>query len=366
MPRGRAMGSTLDRLPPRALSFPGRVADVAVRAVGALALISLLSACAAKSAPREASGAAPARVRIGRAERSSQVVVTEVVGTVRATRSATIAPLLGGTVAEVRVGLGSSVRPGDVLVRLAARDVDARLEQSRVVSAQAERDRSRAILLKEQGAISVAQFEAALSQWNVARARQAEASSIAERTVLRAPFSGVITAKLTNVGDTALPGQPLLVVETPSALRFEAQVPERSGEHLAVGDHLPVRLDGLDRDLVGQIAEIRPAADDATRTRLFKIDLPDTPGLRPGRFGRVLIDGGQSIAVTVPPEALIRRGQLETVFIVESGVARLRLVRSGRERGGRVEISSGLSGGEAVALAGPTEIVDGQRVEEVP
>ena len=143
-------------------------------------------------------------------------------------------------------------------------------------------------------------------------------------------------------------------------------MPERSGEHLAVGDHLPVRLDGLDRDLVGQIAEIRPAADDATRTRLFKIDLPDTPGLRPGRFGRVLIDGGQSIAVTVPPEALIRRGQLETVFIVESGVARLRLVRSGRERGGRVEISSGLSGGEAVALAGPTEIVDGQRVEEAP
>jgi RND family efflux transporter MFP subunit len=234
------------------------------------------------------------------------------------------------------------------------------------MSAQAERDRSRAILLKEQGAISVAQFEAAVSQWSVARARQVEAGSVAERTVLRAPFGGVITAKLANVGDTALPGQPLLVVETPSALRFEAPVPERTGENLAVGDHLPVRLDGMDRDLVGQIAEIRPAADDATRTRLFKIDLPDAPGLRSGRFGRVLIAGGRSIAVTVPPEAVIRRGQLETVFVVDSGVARLRLVRTGRERGDRLEISSGLSGGEPVALPGTAELVDGQRVEEAP
>src|SRR5215468_2460516 len=363
------MGSDLDPLPSllaRPPSALGHVADTVSRAAAALAVLSLVSACAAKSAPRDRPAAAPATIRVGRAERSPQVVVTEVVGTVRATRSATIAPLLGGTVAEVRVGLGSAVRPGDILVRLTAHDVEARLEQTRVMSAQAERDRSRAILLKEQGAISVAQFEAAVSQWSVARARQAEAGSVAERTVIRAPFGGVITAKLANVGDTALPGQPLLVIETPSALRFEAQVPERTGEHLAVGDHLPVRLDGMDADLVGQIAEIRPAADDATRTRLFKIDLPDTPGLRSGRFGRVLIAFGQSIAVTVPPEAVVRRGQLETVFVVDSGVARLRLVRSGRERGDRLEISSGLSGGETVALSVTAELVDGQRVEEVP
>src|SRR5262249_41665013 len=237
-------------------------------------------------------------------------------------------------------------------------------EQTRAVSAQAERDRSRAILLNEAGAISVAQYEATLSQWSVARARQAEASSVAERTVLRAPFAGAITAKLANVGDTALPGQPLLVVATPPALRFEAQAPERTGGRLAVGDHLPVRFEGLEHDIVGQVAEIRPASDDATRTRLFKIDLPDTPGLRAGRFGRALIADGQSTAVTVPLEAVIHRGQLETVFVVDSGVARLRLVRSGQEHGGRAEISSGLSGGEVVALVGAADIVDGQPVEE--
>jgi membrane fusion protein, multidrug efflux system len=329
-----------------------------------LALV-VLSACAARSPHSSAPVPAPRRVQVAQADRAHRPQVTEVVGTVRATRSATIAPLLGGTVAEIRVGLGSSVRAGDVLVRLSASDVAARLEQTRVTSAQAERDRNRATFLREQGAISVAQFEATMSQWSVARARQAEASSIAERTVLRAPFAGVITSKVANVGDTALPGQPLLVLEMPSALRFEAQVPERAGEGLAVGDRLPVRLEGLDRDLEGRIAEIRPASDDATRTRLFKIDLPETPGLRPGRFGRALVAGGQAIAVIVPSEAVVRRGQLETVYVVESGVAHLRLVRSVREREGRVEISSGLSGGETVVLAQAAQLIDGQRVEEV-
>jgi RND family efflux transporter MFP subunit len=290
-------------------------------------------------------------------------VVTEVVGTVRATRSATIAPLISGTVSEVRVGLGSSVRAGEVLVRLSAREVEARLEQSRAVAEQASRDRARATSLREQGVISVAQYESALAQWSVARARDSEASSIAERLVLRAAFAGVITSKTTSVGDTVLPGQPLLVLEARSALRLEAQVPETLGESLTVGDPLPVRVEGLAGDLEGRLGEIQPASDALSRTRLFKIDLPDAPGLRSGQFGRARLAGGQSLIVTVPSGAITHHGQLESVFVVESGVARVRLVRSGRERAGWVEISSGLAGGETVAMAG-VGLVDGERVEE--
>src|SRR5678815_1389658 len=150
-----------------------------------LVLPLMLCACAGGSPPGPRAEVGPRQVRTARAERSPRRVVTEVVGTVRATRSATIAPLLGGTVAEIRVSLGSSVRAGDVLVRLSAGDVGARLDQARAAAAQAERDRNRAILLKEQGAISVAQFEASLSQWSIAHAREAEASSVAERRVLR-------------------------------------------------------------------------------------------------------------------------------------------------------------------------------------
>jgi RND family efflux transporter MFP subunit len=332
---------------------------------GSLALLAVFGGCAGEPPPGMPPDVRPRVVRVGQADRSPRPVLSEVVGTVRSVHGATIAPLLSGTVTEVRVGLGSFVRAGEVLVRISARDVDARLEQTRAISALATLDRDRAIALKEHRAITVAQYDAAMSQWIVARAQEREASTVVDRTVLRAPFAGVITAKLVNVGETALPGRPLLTLESRAATRFEAQVPERASDALAVGQPLRVRIEGLDRLLAGLIAEIQPASDDATRARLVKIDLPDTPGLRSGQFGRLLLATGRALAVTVPSEAVVRQGQLETVFVVDSGVARLRLVRTGRELDGRIQISSGLSGGEQVALAGAADLVDGQRVEDV-
>ena len=307
----------------------------------------------------------PRAVQVAQAERSQRSVVTEVVGTVRAVRSATVAPLISGTVAELRVGLGSAVRSGQVLVKLSAREVNARLEQATVALALAQLEHDRSANLRKQGAISAAEHDAAISEWNLARARQLEASSIAEHAVLRAPFAGVVAAKLTNVGDTALPGQPLLVLEAPGALRFEARVPEAAADGLAIGGSVPVRLDGFDEDIDATIAEIQPASDDATRTRLTKLDLPPTPGLRSGRFGRLLLATGATLAVSVPVEAVVRHGQLEGVFVMDSGIARLRLIRSGRERNGRLEIASGLAGDEQVVRVSAADLVDGQRVEVV-
>ena len=111
------------------------------------------------------------------------------------------------------------------------------------------------------------------------------------------------------------------------------------------------------------MVEIQPSADDATRTRLVKVDLPQVPGLRSGRFGRLLLATGSSLTVAVPVDAVARQGQLETVFVVDAGTARLRLIRTGRERDGWLEVVSGLSGEEKVAVPGAVALVDGQRVE---
>src|SRR5262249_47863891 len=99
------------------------------------------------------------------------------------------------------------------------------------------------------------------------------------------------------------------------------------------------------------------------RTRLVKVDLPQVDGLRSGRFGRLLLATGSSPSVAVPAEAVARQGQLETVFVVDSGTARLRLVRTGREQEGWGEGGSGLLGGGRVAVPKAVALVDGQRVE---
>lgn len=330
---------------------------------GWLALLAGFYGCAGEPAPQPPINWPPRGVQVVKADRSSRAVLIELVGTVRSVHDAAIASLVSGTVTDVRVGLGSVVRAGEVLVRLSARELYSRREQARAVSALATQERDRATALKEQGAITVAQYDAAMSQWSVARAQEAEAITVADRTVLRAPFAGVITAKLVNVGETTLPGRPLLTLESREANRFEAQVPETASDELAVGQTLPVRIEAVARELEGRIAEIHPSSDDATRARLVKIELPETPGLRSGQFGRVLLAMGRAVTVTVPSDAVVRHGQLESVFVVDSGTARLRLVRCGRELDGRTQISSGLSGGEKVALAVGAELVDGQRVQ---
>jgi multidrug efflux pump subunit AcrA (membrane-fusion protein) len=118
-----------------------------------LALLSV--ACGSPAAPAPTPPATSLTevrvVPVVRAERSLRATQTEVVGSVRAVREATIAPLLSGTVAEVRVGVGTSVRAGDVLVRLSAREVEARVEQARARSALANRERERSVALREYG-----------------------------------------------------------------------------------------------------------------------------------------------------------------------------------------------------------------------
>ena len=336
--------------------------SVLVRAAPLLLLASL-AGCAAEPVRSPAPSAAPRSVQLARANLTRLRVTTEVVGTVRAVRSASVAPLISGTVSEVRIGLGTAVRAGDVLVRLSASEVEARLEQARAVYALAQREGERASFLRGQDVISKAEYDAALSQLTIAGAKQVEASSVAGHAVLRAPFAGVISIQRVHVGDTVLAGQTLLVLEAPGALRFEARIPEGAGEALTVGSVLPVRLEGLEHELEGRIAEIEPGSDDLTRTQLLKLDLPPVPGLRSGRFGRLLLVTGESLSVTVPAGALIRRGQLELVFVEEAGSARLRLVRTGRQQDGWQAISSGLSEGERVVVSRADQLVDGTRVE---
>jgi membrane fusion protein, multidrug efflux system len=341
-------------LAPRALAGIARLGAV-------LALAGSLGACDGHAAA--ATAALPSRsVRIEPARLNARATGEEVVGTVRSRHSATLAPTVTGTVKEVRVAVGSPVRAGQVLVRLSAREIDAKLDQARAVFAHAKLESDRAEALKAANAIPTAQLDAARAQLHIAEAAQDEASTMAEHTVVRAPFSGVVTAKATSVGDTAMPGQPLLVVEQPDALRFEASVPETEAHALAPGRRLEVRFDALEHPVVGTVAEVSPTADPASRTVTIKLDLPPAPALHSGLFGRMVLPSGEAHAVAVPASALVRHGQLEELYVVSAGTARLRLVKTGRAHDGIVELVSGVDDGELIATSDVALLVDGQPV----
>ena len=145
----------------------------------------------------------------------------------------------------------------------------------------------------------------------------------------------------------AAPGVPLLTLYDPKGLRLEAAVEERLAGAVKVGDTPKVRLDALGVELDGRVSEVVPAVDPATRTGVVKIDLPATPGLQPGMFGRARILRGTRAAVAVPGDALVRRGQLELVFWLPKGgdAARMAIVRAGGL----------LPDGERVSVCGATK-----------
>ena len=136
---------------------------------------------------------------------------------------------------------------------------------------------------------------------------------------------------------------------------------------IRIGDRVPVTTDALGQgDLVGVVSEIVPSGDPSSRSFLVKIRVPMSPGLRSGMFGRARFAGEQQESLTVPETAVISRGQLTGVMVVdEANRARFRLVKPGRRYGDRIEILSGLEAGERVVLEGPDRIQDGSPVSVV-
>ena len=134
-----------------------------------------------------------------------------------------------------------------------------------------------------------------------------------------------------------------------------------------LGQSVPVTLDSIGRALDGRVVEIVPAADPGSRSVTVKLELPALPGLRSGLFGRAGFRGAERLALLVPAAALVERGQLAGVYVVDGqSVARLRLVTAGPRRGDRVEILSGLRAGERIVTQGAERVVDGARVEAAP
>jgi RND family efflux transporter MFP subunit len=184
-------------------------------------------------------------------------------------------------------------------------------------------------------------------------------------TTLRAPFDGIITDRRVDPGALATPGLPLLTMEEAGHYRLEAAVDERDLKYVREGAQVPVILEALGGEpLPAKVVQIVPAADPASRSFLVKLDLPAHAGLRSGLFGRAEFSRGQKQAVAVPRAAVIDRGQLQAVYVVDANrIASLRYVTLGSAADGMVEVLSGLSPGDSVAVDPSSRELAGKKIE---
>jgi RND family efflux transporter MFP subunit len=336
----------------------------ALKKMTLLAALMLLAGCNQPEAPANTSAASLqiATVTAITAEAKEHPVTEEIVGTLRAKRKTTVEAKISGRIQNLTVQAGDSVQAGALLVQLDVQEVQARLDQALAQREQAQRDLKRMTSLLKQQAVTQQEYDATEARERVSKAAVTEAETMLSYAKITAPFAGVVTRKLAENGDLAAPGKPLVEIEDPQSLRFEADVPETLLSHIKTGASMPIQLPSLNREVTGIVTEISPVADINSRTIRVKYDLPATNDLRTGLFGRVAIPLASVKSLRVPANAVLRRGQLEYVFVLQEGKARLRLVKTGAELGGEVEIVSGLEPGERIAITEVSKLVDGQPV----
>jgi len=375
----------------RSASIANRSGKTSILAL--LALLLLLAAC---SGEKKSQAPAPEVVRgvaLLTTQRAMQPDYLEAAGTVRPAQSAQLASQVMGTITGVSVHEGEAVRRGQVLVTIDAaqahaayQSATAGLQASKQAAAAADADYALADAtmkryqsLYDKKSVSPQEYDEVKTKLEAAKARRdaaqagtaqaeaavAESSTTVGFTKIRAPFAGVVTARLVDTGAMAAPGVPLLIVEDPSRFRLEANVDESQIGVVKLGATVPVVIDSLSgQEIAGKVVQIVPAADPASRTFTVKIELPANPMVRSGVFGRARFPRGQRELMVVPQTALLQRGQLDAVYVVnQDGLARLRYVTLGKPSSGNVEVLSGLDNGErVVAEAGGREL-SGKRVE---
>jgi multidrug efflux pump subunit AcrA (membrane-fusion protein) len=272
----------------------------------------------------------------------------------RAARAAALAADQGAKAAAAEL---RAAEAGLALAR-ASHDRIAGLEAKRSATAQ-ELDEATATLRSAEARAAGASARAlqATSAVESARAAGDQASTTESFTTITAPFDGLVTEKMVEPGNMASPGVPLLRLEDTRAFRLEVRVDESRIDQIRSGDRVPVFLGAGNPPINGQVVELSRAVDADARAFLVKIALPDAPGMRSGEFGKARFGGTPRRALTVPSAAIVRRGQLTSVFVVDGDVARVRLVSLSES-----EVLAGLTESEVVILSPPAGLTDGRRV----
>ena len=347
----------------------------------------------------------------------------ELSGSIRPVEQATLSTRVMGRITDLSLESGDRFRKGDVLASIDVMDINAQTGQAQlgVAQAQAEVFRSQASLnqlesqkleaqsalrlaqvtqsrmsrLQAEGAVSqsvlddantaleqararVAQSEAGIRQSQAAIDQTQAAVSRAELSVISsdisasygtiiAPFDGVVFQKMAYEGEMAAPGTPLLKVENPNKLELEISVPEENLRLVRVGQSVKVQFDAVNQTINGTIQQIVPAANAQSRSFLVKIPLNNSSKLISGMFGRIALPlGANKETLLVPTKALIQRGQLQGVYVVESteekAIAVLRWVKTGKPQNEQIEIVSGLKTGDRIITSNIVQLSDGQPV----
>jgi RND family efflux transporter MFP subunit len=287
-------------------------------------------------------------------------------GVVEATRQSTVSAQISGRVKAIFFDVGDRVSKGQIILRIDEREADQALAGSRAQLSQAQAALQNARLNYErsqqlfaQKFISQAALDKAKSDYEMARA-QAEASEAGAQqsalaqsyTAVIAPYGGVVSARMVELGEMVTVGKPLMTGFDPSQLRVIANVPQHKLKDIGSQPVVTVEVPSLERWIKAASVTVQPSADVRTHSTQVRVDLPaNQANLYPGMFVRTHFVVGKVSKMLVPVSAVVRRSEVVAVYVVDDkDVPRLRQVRLGEANAqNEIEVLAGLNVGERVA-----------------
>jgi len=273
--------------------------------------------------------------------------------TVEAVRQATVAAQIAGRVLEVRVDAGQRVRQGELLLRLDAREAAGSDASARAALAQASAAYERTRNLHAQKFVSQAALDQAAATWKAAQGGAASSGAGLSHGSVTAPIAGVVAQRHVETGEMASPGLPLITLFDPKGMRVIASLPQYKLAELKKSGHARIEFPESGKWIDVQRIEILPTVDPRSHTATARLYLPqDIEGVVPGMYARAHFTIGRAQKLTVPPAAVLRRGEVTAVYVLDDkGATRLRQVRLGEAlSGGELEVLAGINPGERVSL----------------
>lgn len=387
-------------------------------------LILLVSAGCGRGGAARVTEQAAVPVRVEQASVGAIRETVSFSGEVAAGSEVQVTPKLGGRVTRVEVTVGQEVRKGALLVELeaqalavAVRQAEAAVEMARAnlqslkaggtlaqlqAAAQqteanynnARKTLERLEMLYREGAIALQQLEGvrlqaevAESQHSLAReqlaifergegqilvlaaqVRQAEAGLEMARLNLSqaritAPVAGKVLSLNAEVGSMASPAQPVAILLGPGGVTVTARVTEQFVGLFLPGEQVEVEVPATEAIASGEVREVAPGAVAGTKSFLVRVRVAEAEGLRPGMFARIRLTVAENTAaVLLPHAALLERDGRHFVFTVKEGRAERREVTAGLQDEKSVEITGGVTAGEAVITAGQQFLEEGAAV----
>jgi membrane fusion protein (multidrug efflux system) len=301
-------------------------------------------------------------------KRAEMVAVYSGTAPIEAHDEALVVAKVGGEVRQIYVEEGDTVKEGQLLARLDGDRLRLTLAQTDANLKKLERDYKRTLDLADKGLVPKSTAENTKFDLDALRASYDSAKLELNYTEIRAPISGVVSARNIKVGNTIKPNDPTFTVTNLDPLLAFVHVPEKEYRKIASGQNAEVVVDALGgQGFVGHISRISPTVDPQTGTFRARVEIPDpTRTLKPGMFARInIVYERRQDALQLPRTAILDADGQQSVYIVQDGKAQQRPIRTGLANGGWIEVVDGLKGTERVVTVGQAGLKTGTPVKVV-